>query len=285
MILHPTDAAQRILAGQKIVFYLPGSAPGKVQWADGVAENLAAAVDDKTFDCLHPGSLYPTHTPDLLRLSSLIFELGASRPDYLIYPSMSQADAAVKQSARNAYALATLWGGRVIEVDNFLTNEERTNHAVPQLSDPKPDPSLPPCIIVDLDGTLANSEHRRPCGDADKIHLDTPYEHALKIVRAFCFAEVFFVTGRGGELGEFKATREWLDSVGLSPYDPKRHLLARVPGDNRPDDVVKLDLYTTRIAGRYNPILVLDDRPRVIRMWNRLGLPVLAANPYLKGEF
>ena len=285
MILHPSDAAGLILDGQRVVFYLPGSGPGKVEWSDAVAENLATAVDDTTFEALGSGSLYPIRTPDVMRLSSLIFELGTSNPDYVIYPTMATDDDAVKRGIRNAHAIATIWGGRVIEVDNFLTNEERTKHAVPQLYDPKPDPSLPPCIIVDLDGTLANSEHRRPYGDASKIHLDTPYDHVLKIVRAFCFAEVFFVTGRGCELGEHTATSAWLAAIGLSPQSHRRHLLTRLRGDNRPDDVVKLELYTTCIAGRYNPILVLDDRPRVIRMWNRLGLPVLAANPYLKGEF
>lgn len=285
MILHPSDAAGLILDGQKIVFYVPGSGPGKVQWADGVAENLAAAVDDKTFESLCSGILYPIREPDTTRLSTLVFELGHAKPDYIIYPSMAKSDDAIKRSIRNAHALATIWGGRVIEVDNFLTNEERTTHAVPQLYDPKPDPSLPPCIIVDLDGTLANSEHRRPYGDSSKIHLDTPYDHVLKIVRAFCFADVFFVTGRGSEMAEFQPTADWLRSIGLGADVPRRHLLTRPYSDNRPDDVVKLELYTTRIAGRYNPILVLDDRPRVIRMWNRLGLPVLAANPYLKGEF
>ena len=289
MLLHPSDAAGLILDGQKIVFYVPGSGPGKVQWADGVALNLAAATHhqygDKVFECLSTDSMYAIHAHETITLSSLVFSLATTKPDYIIYPTMTKADTNIKRSIRNAHALATIWGGRVIEVDNFLTNEERTTHAVPQLHDPKPDPSLPPCIIVDLDGTLANSEHRRPYGDASKIHLDTPYEHVLKIVRAFCFAEVFFVTGRGSELTEFQATVDWLANLGLSPQESGRHILMRYRNDTRPDDVVKLDLYTTRIAGRYNPILVLDDRPRVIRMWNRLGLPVLAANPYLKGEF
>jgi hypothetical protein len=48
----------------------------------------------------------------------------------------------------------------------------------------------------------------------------------------------------------------------------------REDGDHRPDDEVKEDILNTHFdKGRIE--LVIDDRPRVIRMWQRHGLKVL----------
>ena len=45
--------------------------------------------------------------------------------------------------------------------------------------------------------------------------------------------------------------------------------------DQRSDVVVKEELFNSHVRGKYNPWLVIDDRPSVCRMWRSLGLKVL----------
>ncbi len=47
----------------------------------------------------------------------------------------------------------------------------------------------------------------------------------------------------------------------------------RAEGDNRPDSIVKRELFETHIRGSYNVHTVFDDRDSVVRMWRRIGLP------------
>ena len=49
----------------------------------------------------------------------------------------------------------------------------------------------------------------------------------------------------------------------------------RKSGDNRADDILKKEeIYHEHIEGKFNILTVFDDRPRVIRMWKKLGLMV-----------
>jgi hypothetical protein len=52
-------------------------------------------------------------------------------------------------------------------------------------------------------------------------------------------------------------------------------LYMRKAGDYRSDDIVKEEILDTQFKDKINNILcVFDDRPRVIRMWRRRGIPV-----------
>ena len=53
-------------------------------------------------------------------------------------------------------------------------------------------------------------------------------------------------------------------------------LLMRKDGDNRPDQIVKRELYERHVVGLYEVEGVLDDRAKVVRMWrDELGLTCL----------
>ena len=57
-------------------------------------------------------------------------------------------------------------------------------------------------------------------------------------------------------------------------------LLMRKDGDNRPDQIVKRELYERHVQGLYEIEGVLDDRDRVVAMWrNDLGLTCLQVAP------
>jgi uncharacterized HAD superfamily protein len=133
-------------------------------------------------------------------------------------------------------------------------------------------------IIVDIDGTLADCAHR--------LHLvrgkrkrwgkfftaasqDKPRAEVLAHVRELAKQHnIHLVTGRPEEYRQ--QTLKWLAHYRV-PFDS---LYMRESGDYRPDDVVKqeiLDLCFDK--GQIE--LVIDDRPRVVRMWRSNGLRVL----------
>jgi hypothetical protein len=67
-------------------------------------------------------------------------------------------------------------------------------------------------------------------------------------------------------------TERWLKDKGI-----KYHALyMRKEGDHRADEIVKREIYDNNIRGKWHVKAVIDDRPKVIRMWQYdLGLPVI----------
>jgi predicted kinase len=146
--------------------------------------------------------------------------------------------------------------------------------------------SLPDCIIVDIDGTLAKMKDRGPY-DEDKVYNDDVRNHVLTTVKALKMIhpefKVFIFTGRSEKCS--KQTIKWLEdkcSFFVSNYhDEEDHfrinveLHMRKVGDKRRDSLVKMDLYNEYVKDKYNTIVVFDDRPQVIReCWKVLNLPV-----------
>jgi predicted kinase len=147
---------------------------------------------------------------------------------------------------------------------------------------PERDPSLPDCIICDLDGCLALGMHHRGPYDWMKVGDDIIDPAVEKIVRKFYDDDdytVIFLTGRDGCCA--KETGEWLERHGFPTNIPdscnfNSFLYHRVAGDCRKDSIVKRELYEQYIKGRYNVLFVLDDRSSVVQMWrNELGLKTL----------
>lgn len=137
------------------------------------------------------------------------------------------------------------------------------------------DDSLPWCIIVDLDGTLARRQ-TGPDGtmrgpyDWDRVGEDAVDPAVRNYVRAVSDSDlfVFAMSARDGQC-EYE-TRSWLHKYGI-PHDA---LYMRAPGDKRKDAIVKRELFDNYIRGKYNVYLVLDDRQQVVDMWRSLGLRV-----------
>lgn len=135
------------------------------------------------------------------------------------------------------------------------------------------DEDLEECIIIDIDGTLAHisvpdvGSPRNPY-DASLSGSDT-VDDAVSNVAAMAYGhgyKIILLTGRHS--GHLQVTKDWLEENGIS-YD---EIYCREEGDKRPDEEVKQELYERNIAGKYNVKYVIDDRPKVCRMWRRLGL-------------
>jgi uncharacterized HAD superfamily protein len=138
-------------------------------------------------------------------------------------------------------------------------------------------------IIVDIDGTLANVEHRRVYLDKtpkdwkaynSAMAADTLNEWCRDLIHAVhmeCGYDIIYVTGRHEEFRE--VTEKWLKDQDTSTGE----LWMRPDGDYRQDTIVKKEIYEKNIKPRYDGKIkfVIDDRKQVVDMWRSLGLVCL----------
>lgn len=153
-------------------------------------------------------------------------------------------------------------------------------------------------IIFDLDGTLADIEHRlhyitkdvapingksKRKPDWDAFHLacvdDQPITPLIETFKAFNngLNQIEIWSGRSDMVRD--QTLCWLLNQGVLPSQ----LLMRMHGDYRPDHELKETwlLQLVGITGRI-PDLVFDDRQRIVDMWRRHGIRCCQVAP---GDF
>ena len=155
-------------------------------------------------------------------------------------------------------------------------------------------------IIFDLDGTLADCEHRRHFVDRDpeyrqndSIHWkpdwdafneacdnDKPIDSVIHVLDGIYFnssdtqyflKNVQVWSGRSESVR--KKTIDWLDKHTL--FDGLAHGITvkmRPIGDYTPDDILKERWLDEAIAEGKKIDFVFDDRPKVIKMWRRRGI-------------
>jgi predicted kinase len=133
----------------------------------------------------------------------------------------------------------------------------------------------PSCYLVDVDGTLALNTSKRNFFAWDRVGEDSPNAPVVQMVQTLAQqAEIIVLSGRSRVCE--KLTADWLDRYGV----PFKALYMRASDDQRPDELVKSELYDAFIRDRFNVLGVIDDRPKVCRMWRGLGLPVFqVGNP------
>lgn len=136
-------------------------------------------------------------------------------------------------------------------------------------------------IIVDLDGTLCNTDHRQhflKCKPKqwkqffDALEHDKPNAWCVELIDAFLSRgyNILFVTGRPDSLA--MKTSSWFSKhLGFSSFQ----LFMRKQGDFRHDHIVKSEIYDEHIRSKYDVLFVVDDRASVVGMWRSLGLTCL----------
>ena len=137
----------------------------------------------------------------------------------------------------------------------------------PKVEPPPHDTALPDCIIVDVDGTIAEMNGRGPF-EWDRVNEDKPRQVVIETVDALAWdvrGSLIFLSGRDEVCRE--KTEGWL----RGRFAWRHELLMRPAGDMRKDCIVKRELYENHIKGKYNVVAIFDDRPQVIRMWRGLG--------------
>lgn len=141
-------------------------------------------------------------------------------------------------------------------------------------------------IIVDIDGTVMNNDHRQGYLERHpknwsqwekNMHHDTPYEDIIWLVKVLVMAgcKCVFVTGRNAKPDVVATTKRQLDEVaGLKGFYDKLYM--KDADDNRPDNVVKIELFErVKADGFEGPFMAIDDRDRVVKMWRELGIRCL----------
>ena len=140
-------------------------------------------------------------------------------------------------------------------------------------------------IIIDLDGTLCNVDHRlhfiqrKPkdwAGFHEACAGDQLNDWCSLITDAFyalygktLYIEVLILTGRPESMRE--KTECWLMANAI-----RYHRLYMRPDDDHRDDLdYKRDFYEKLIVPHYSIEFVIEDRKRVVDMWRSLGLTCL----------
>lgn len=130
------------------------------------------------------------------------------------------------------------------------------------------DESKPKCVIVDMDGTLAIHVARGPF-EYDKCLTDAPNPRVVEVVKMLRSTyEVVVCSGREGTDQCRADTIEWLQRHGITFSG----LFMRPEGDVRKDAIIKREILERDILPRWNPVLVIDDRSQVVKMWRDAGL-------------
>ncbi len=146
------------------------------------------------------------------------------------------------------------------------------------------------CIVVDLDGTLCNVDHRlyhlnrefgqKPNWKAffEGIPDDKPNVWCEELVNSMERQGYKIVYASGRPDSYRKQTEEWLNKYDLL-LGP---VFMRERNDYRPDTLAKEAILDFCIEPDHNILFVIDDRATVVQMWRSRGYTVLAC---AEGEF
>lgn len=138
-----------------------------------------------------------------------------------------------------------------------------------------PDESKPMAYIFDLDGTLFRMVGRSPFA-YHRVLEDEVIENVARVARILsAHAEIIFVTGRDEVCREL--SKQALKGAQFNVVD---HLYMRYEGDTEtPDQNLKLELFNKHIRNNFNVVGVFDDRRKVCKMWEDLGLTLFRVGP------
>ena len=138
-------------------------------------------------------------------------------------------------------------------------------------------------VMVDVDGTLANNEHRQHFLDVKpkdwknfkyNAFYDPPYPDIVWLVKTLHAAghTILIVTARTED--EREVTTQWLhEKADLEGIYTKMYM--REDGDYRDDTIIKSELLDQIRKDGYDPTIVIDDRNRVVKMWRERGITCL----------
>ncbi len=162
-------------------------------------------------------------------------------------------------------------------------------------------------IIFDIDGTLANGDHRQHFLSVERdkrdwksyqksAYLDTAHDDIVDLFKLYANSgqkpyRINICTGRSEF--EREVTVEWLEKHGIFagdrwaaltdadmdivqdgywPVGLYYGLYMRKDGDHRGDDVVKIEMLEEIRAKGFNPVMAIDDRDRVVKAWRAAGI-------------
>lgn len=140
-------------------------------------------------------------------------------------------------------------------------------------------------IIVDIDGTLSDPNHRRHHVEGDnndwekffeKVDDDGLKDWCREIIDRFKYDyNILLVTGRPERsidgVDVKQKTIDWLEAYGVH-WD---RLVMRKAGDVRKDTVVKQEMLDEDLPDPDDVLFALDDREDIAEMWRENGIVCL----------
>jgi len=136
-------------------------------------------------------------------------------------------------------------------------------------------------IVCDIDGTIANTDHRLKYIKPNKTDWDLFFKDMDKDpVNYWCKElltsiserhRVVFVTARPADYRD--VTLKWLSQNGLMFAGSR--LFTRMRMDYRKDSIVKEIILEFELKTRYDILFIVDDRTQVVNMWRSHGYNVL----------
>lgn len=137
---------------------------------------------------------------------------------------------------------------------------------------------MKPCYVFDIDGTLFDCQHR--------IHFiqkspkdwrgffaaclqDSPIPHMVQLAITLFDADkqIVYCSGRSDECRDLT-----MESLGMHNL-PEAPLYMRREGDHRDDDILKSEMLDQMRKDGWEPVMVFEDRSRVVKMWRARGIP------------
>jgi len=145
------------------------------------------------------------------------------------------------------------------------------------------------CIIIDIDGTIADHSHRlhhitKQPKDYDSFYSamgeDTPIYDILWLIDLLITSHyeegdfVFFIcTARREDYR--KQTEEWLQKHAMRLLNVAHEMLMRPLKDFRKDVIIKDEMRQKIESQGFNIRFVLEDRQQVVDMWRENGITCL----------
>jgi len=143
-------------------------------------------------------------------------------------------------------------------------------------------------IVFDIDGTLANLNHRlhymkdRPKnwkGFHKGIREDSVYEDVVWLLKMFQASGCRIVIATGRSERQKEDTVWWLENVAKITFDA---IYMREKNDYRDDGIVKKEMLDQMRLDGYDPFMVFDDRNSVVAAWRVCGVRCMQVAP---GDF
>lgn len=142
-----------------------------------------------------------------------------------------------------------------------------------------------PFVLCDIDGTVADCEHRRDFVTGEKkdwkgffgaMQADKPRREVIEMLKKYADDghKIIFLTARPEDYR--KVTENWIELFVASnlPKGSVLTIIMRNSGDSRPDTEVKQQMLEKYFKDKYPIETMIDDRPSVIRMWKEQGVPL-----------
>jgi predicted kinase len=155
---------------------------------------------------------------------------------------------------------------QLIIPDNIYNKGVKTDKRV--ITKKEYNTNLKDCVIFDLDGTISLMNGRNPFKGEDCLSDEVNTSVKLLLDSIPNHVEIFIFSGRSEENGARENTINWLSENSI-PYS---ELIMRKEKDNRPDTVVKKEMFDNHIKGKYNVLFCVDDRDCVVKLWRDMGI-------------